>query len=255
MRLVFLAPAFDLINTMVLRRVAVRAGIATLGLISLCACSPDSKGLLQTLRHAYESESDTGRIRLNPDFSYLRITLGKHVEFMARGYVDAGVEGVEHGPVEVWYSAGREVLRLQNGRLVGTGGLTTDWVRVALPELPSWKSLANLADGLRWSRVRDVMPGYRFGVRDDLALRVIPAPEKSALRGVDPRALVWFEETLVLLPETPYPEFDLPSARYAVDFREGEETVVYGEQCLSADFCFAWQRWQAAQQSPAADLR
>jgi hypothetical protein len=44
----------------------------------------------------------------------------------------------------------------------------------------------------------------------------------------------------------------LPPARYAVDLRGGKETVVYGEQCITPDICFTWQRWSAEQQNKAA---
>jgi hypothetical protein len=36
-----------------------------------------------------------------------------------------------------------------------------------------------------------------------------------------------------------------------VDLRGGKETVVYGEQCITPDICFTWQRWSAAQQNKA----
>lgn len=226
------------------------AGAAILGLSALFSgCSSSSGAMLRTLQRAYRSE-DTAHVRLNPNFSYLRITLKERVAFLARGYVDPD----PRGPIEVWYSAEREVLRLQNGRLIGASGLTTEWARVELPELPSWALLARRADEFRWTRVRDLMPGYRYGIRDELAVRVVPAPAKTALLGVDPRSLTWFEETVAI----PYssggsnlagikasPELDLAPARYAVEFRGGEEVVVYGEQCLRAGLCFTWQRWQA----------
>ena len=98
------------------------------------------------------------------------------------------------------------------------------------------------------------MPGYKAAVRDDLRLRVIPAPARSSLQRLDPQALTWFEETVQpsgsgfigLHSDT------LPPAKYAVDLSRGTATVVYSEQCLSPDFCFTWQRWSAAMQQAAA---
>ena len=101
------------------------------------------------------------------------------------------------------------------------------------------------------------MPGYRFGVRDEILLRVISPPQKSALQRLDPQSLTWFEERLQPEPRAAYAarllgdladEKPLPPARYAVDLRDCKETVVYGEQCIAPDFCFTWQRWSAADQ-------
>jgi hypothetical protein len=86
------------------------------------------------------------------------------------------------------------------------------------------------------------MPGYRFGVHDALSLSIIPAPEKSALQGLEPKDLTWFEERFA---EDSLPNTVLPAARYAVSLSGGEGIVVYGEQCLASQTCFTWQRWPA----------
>ena len=220
---------------------------------------------MQTVRTAAGREdASADRARLNPNFRYLRVTIEGRVALLALGDVD------EHpqGPIEVWYSAEREVLRFQNGRLVGATGLTTEWRNVFLPELPAWSALVRAEAPLRWVRTRDVMPGYRYGVRDALALSVAPQPGKSALRDVDPQRLTWFEERFEPAAQ---PDAALPPARYAVQFarpnhpapqsgaphhpgaqgappllgEEGKGTVVYGEQCLAPKVCFTWQRWPA----------
>ncbi len=103
------------------------------------------------------------------------------------------------------------------------------------------------------------MPGYRYGVRDNLVLRKIPAPSRSALQNFDAQALTWFEERVAssasgfwltkLISDSGTDS--LPPARYAVDLRGGGEVVVYGEQCLTADLCFTWQRWDTKSTSAA----
>lgn len=205
--------------------------------------------MVQTLQYAVQSGGSGASVRLNPRFRYLRVTIGSRAVFLALGNEDNHPQG----PIEVWYSAEREVLRLQNGRIVGAVGLTTEWRAVSLPELPSWSAVARAPAPVPWVRVRDVMPGYRFGVRDELLLRVIPPPRNSALQGLEPQNLNWFEERLQANPLVQFPatlftglsiDSRLPPARYAVDLREGKEIVVYGEQCLAPDLCFSWQRWQ-----------
>ena len=183
--------------------------------------------------------------------------MGGRLVLLALGNIDSHPQG----PVEVWYSAEREVLRLQNGRLVGAVGLTTEWRNVTLPELLSWSAAARADRAYQWTRTRDVMPGYRFGVKDALSLRVVEAPQRSALQGFDPQRLTWFEERVESGSDAGLSavfgngigiDATLPPARYAVDFGGSGETVVYGEQCLAADLCFTWQRWPVQGQSEAA---
>ncbi len=210
--------------------------------------------VVQTARYAVgrdDSGASIAKARLNPAFRYLRVTIKGRVALLALGYVDRHPEG----PIEVWYSAEREVLRLQNGRVVGAVGLTTEWRNVSVPELPSWATLAGAKEALHWRRIRDVMPGYRYGVTDSLSLRVVSAPERSALQELDPRRLTWFEERLEpsagATSVSPV-ELGLPPARYALDFGGAKETVVYGELCLAPEVCFTWQRWPVDQPGPGA---
>ena len=236
-------------------KIRVRAALLLL-VATLSACSSGTNAILQTLPYAYGRNPSIDNARLNPNFRYLRVTIGGRVVLLALGYLDSHPQGL----IEVWYSAEREVLRLQNGRLVGAVGLTTEWRDVSLPELPSWSVAARENKAYLWTRTRDVMPGYRFGVKDALSLRVVPEPKRSELKGVDPQRLTWFEERvearkfaglLTVFGSRSAADIPLPPARYAVDLQGGLETVVYGEQCLAADLCFTWQRWPAQTQSAA----
>ena len=110
-----------------------------LGLAPLLAgCQSDLGGALQTLNTALMGADQPTGERLDPRFRYLRVTAGKQVAFLALGYVYTD----SHGPVEVWYSADREVIRLQNGRVVGAAGTLTEWRQVRMPVLPAWRELA-----------------------------------------------------------------------------------------------------------------
>ena len=223
---------------------------------ALSACSSGSNAILQTLPYAYGRNPAVDKARLNPNFRYLRVAIGGRVALLALGNVDSHPQG----PIEVWYSAEREVLRLQNGRLVGAVGMTTEWREVLLPELPSWSVAARAEHPLLWTRTRDLMPGYRYGVKDELSLRVVAAPDRNALQELDPQSLTWFEERIESGPVAGFPTvfgggsaagIPLPPARYAVDLQGGLETVVYAEQCLAPELCFAWQRWPVQVPSPA----
>src|SRR5688572_16711992 len=139
------------------------------GLLSACATGMDA--VVQTVRLATQGGATIDTSPLNPKVSYIRVTVGKQVAFLVLGFFDSD----RHGQVEVWYSGRREAIRLQDGRLIGAVGLGTEWREVMLPELPSWSAIAKSQEPLNWVRVRDVMPGYRYSVRDALVLRQIPA--------------------------------------------------------------------------------
>ena len=207
-------------------------------IVAASGCASGGDAIYDTAQSLVKRDKGIDDAKLNPNFRYLRVTIGGRVVLLALGYLDPHPQGT----VEVWYSAEREVVRLQNGRLVGATGATTEWRNVVLPDLPDWSKLASGATPFRWSRTRDVMPGYVYGVRDALTLSIIPPPERSALQGLDPRALTWFEERFA---EDALPKTVLPAARYAVVLSAGEGIVVYGEQCLASQTCFTWQRWPA----------
>ncbi len=216
-----------------------RKDIALLSLVAAAAgCASGGDAVFETAQSLISRSKGIEDAKLDPNFRYLRVTIGGRVVLLALGYLDPHPQGT----IEVWYSAEREVVRLQNGRLVGATGLTTEWRNVLVPDLPDWSKLANVAAPLSWVRTRDLMPGYSYGVRDTLSLGVVPPPQKSALQGIDSTTLTWFEERL---SGDTLPKMALPPARYAVQITGGGAVVVYGEQCLSSQMCFTWQRWPA----------
>ena len=218
----------------------------------LAGCSSGGSAIYDTFQYAATAKKDNSVApRLNPSFSYLRVTVEGRPLFLARGSIDAHPQG----PIEVWYSSSREVIRLQNGRIVGSSGTSIEWREVLIPPMPSWSAIAR-AKEFTWLRTRDVMPGYRFGVNDRLVLRLIEPPGNTSLVGIQAKNLTWFEETIrepqSELPNESLQSFEaLPPARYAVAFSDGGEQVVYGEQCLARTFCFTWQRWNS--DSPSAN--
>jgi hypothetical protein len=215
--------------------------VCTAMLLAGCQSNSVGNAALQTLRAAIWGVDQPTGAGLDPRFSYIRVTTNKSVAFLALGYVDPHPQG----PIEVWYSAEREVIRLQNGRLVGATGTLTEWRQVRGSAFPSWRVLAQRAEPYLWTRTRDVMPGYQFNTRDELQLRVTAPPPRNALQGVLPESLTWFEESL--LSTTAAPADITKPARYAVDLSEGTERVIYAEQCISSDICLTWQRWVAGQ--------
>jgi hypothetical protein len=173
--------------------------------------------------------------RLNPNLRYLRVTVRGRVVLMVLGYVDAHPDGI----VETWYSGQGEVIRLQNGRIVTTAGLETDWRAVRYASLPTWQDILGRST-VQYRRERDEMPGYRFGIAETISVYPVRAPFNAKLTGLSSQDLRWYEEAVLGQPD------GLPSARYGLALKEGVPSVIYGEQCLSAELCLAWQTWPVA---------
>lgn len=198
-----------------------------------CTLSPALRALVDAGSMALQGGKATAfEPQLDPRFTYLRFERDKRVVYLALGYVDPHPEG----PVEVWYSSAGEVLRLQDGHVVGSIGGETDWLAVSFTGRPRWDEVRGPVSFLR---TRDVQPGYRLGLRETVLLRPIPAPADSRLKGLQAQTLSWFEGRVVEGVET------LPPSRYAVHFSPSGPRVIYGEHCLSASLCFSWQRWSA----------
>lgn len=214
-----------------------RSIFATSFFVLLQGCSSDnSNPLVLQFQHIVPKNSHAERTQFDPRYQFLRLKVNGNVIFLASDTPEID----SRNKSSVWYSAGREVLRFKDGRLIAAVGLSSEWRDAKLPEFPAWSEIAREKRAMRWTRVRDVMPGYHYGIKDSLLLQEISAPSVSELKEVDPKTLIWFEERLETTGNT---VADLPIARYAVDLRAPNGSVVYGEQCVSATLCFSWQRW------------
>ena len=204
-----------------------------LGVLCLSACghTPVTRTLFDAIPSLSSKVDETP---LNPNLRYLRVTVRGHVALMVLGYVEPHPDG----EIDTWYSNEGEVLRLQNGRVVATAGLETDWRAVRTVSLPAWKDMLGRAS-VTYRRERDEMPGYRFGIAESVSLYAVPVPYNAKQVGLPVQSLRWYEEAV--LGQTD----GLPSARFALQVQDGEPSVIYSEQCLTPDFCLAWQTWPA----------
>lgn len=205
--------------------------------MALTACA--SKSLLSEVTSAVFFDKlpfDASQVqdaKLNPDFQYLHVTLaGAKPALLVLGYVDAHPEG----DIEVWYSGLGEVLRLQNGRLVGATGLAVNWRRVGYPEPPPpWHSVS-LA-GVRFSRIRDESPGYRGSFVEQVSLTPLPK-RPLELPQLAPANAAWFQESY-----SGAGGLQIPTAWFALGSYGGQKLIVYSRQCLSVSLCLTLQRW------------
>ncbi len=182
---------------------------------------------------------------LNPKFRYLKaIVEDRAPVLLVLGYLDPHPAG----DIEVWYSAQREVVKIQNGRIVSTAGLTLDWRSTTFPIAPpTWTEVR--ADGVDYVRARDEMPSGRYSVTEQVHLnRLLTPPQINLSESMSPDQVgsyVWFSET--------YDADDgkqVPPAWFAVDLHRQTASVAYSEQCLSATLCMKLQAWPPRKPGP-----
>ena len=179
-------------------------------------------------------------IPVKPDlrYRYLRVEVEGHPPGMlVLGYIDPH----PLGPIEVWYSASREVIKTQNGRIVATAGLKSDWSAVRFSQGPvSWPQVG--AQDASYERVRDAVSEYRYAVVEQVQVKSVARVPDDVLVPSLPLAVAqqyqWFRET-----SRHKGEANLPDAWFAWGKHRGSHDVVYSVQCLTSDFCLHLQRW------------
>ncbi|WP_210546241.1 YjbF family lipoprotein [Rhodoferax sp. PAMC 29310] len=210
--------------------------------VSLLGCAGNSSTLSQVFSAVVAdqigaSDAAISQATLNPQYQYLRVDMvGRKSALLVLGYVDPHPAG----DVEVWYSSVREVIKTQNGRIIGTAGLGVDWRSVRYdPAPPPWASV--LVEGANYARSRDMMPGYQHAVVDLVQLkpwfgREAPIQGSKLATLPDKSRYHWFSEESK-------GQATLPLAWYVVGPYQGRNIVVYSEQCLTASFCLKLTRW------------
>jgi hypothetical protein len=177
---------------------------------------------------------DLRAVPLNSNYQYLHVELdGKPPALLVLGYLDPHPQG----EIEVWYSSAGEVLKLQDGRIVGATGLPVDWRRVSYAQSPpSWTSFKSAK--VDFVRVRDESPGYRLGLSEQVSLaQVENAPDVARGHHFSAKT-TWFRETYSGTEGTVLPDSWFAWAPY-----QAQNAVVYSRQCLSAQVCLTLQRW------------
>jgi len=209
----------------------------------LSGCTQWQAAASDTARSFIQQKQPADQVQLRTDLQYLRVNTYGSPALLVLGYIDR--DAAQAQPVQVWYSADREVLRLQGGRLVGLTGAIVEWRNVTwLDQPPQWPTTPS---AMHYTRQRDVMPGDHISIREVVTVTAIAPPRHHELRGLDPASLQWFEETAAPPADTPAALAaayqPLPPARFALRRTAAGLVPVYGEQCLNATLCIQWQSW------------
>jgi hypothetical protein len=168
-------------------------------------------------------------VSFQPGFEYLAVNLNGRKTHIALGH------RVKQGDTlhEYWYSGEREMMHLANGRIVEVQGMTYE-VRATTTEVPSWQSIADSSQYIVWSRQRDVMPGYRYGlVEYVISQKVTPSAKERDL--IKNENAIWVEE------EIKSKNTDGKAWIYGDLFAIVNDQVIYSQQCVSAALCFTLQ--------------
>jgi hypothetical protein len=219
----------------------IRFFLSVVTSVALAGCSSGS--LLSDVSRAFikdqfgSGDDPVVSSTLNPSYRYLRVSVkGLASALLVLGYVDHDPQG----DIEVWYSAEHEVVKTQNGRIVGTSGLPMDWRSVRFTDAPpAWDSLTQASSTL--TRVRDEMPGYRYDIADQLTLSRMAGVPSIVLPASLPLDIAkryqWVRES------QSGAQPGLPDSWYALEKVDGKSQVAYSYQCLSKQLCLNLQRW------------
>lgn len=239
-----------------------RIFIAIFITLGLSACTGNQSAIYETLKLAFINPNTMiDSHPLDPGYTYLRADLNGNPALLVLGYTDRE----QNGFVGVWYSAARETIQIQNGRLSSTHGLDINWIEVKLMDAPpisaaldpknieaaalaTTKVYRNLKNPLTYTRIRTVMPGYRANIEEVIEMRALAnAPNNAPLRlkeGPYSANLRWVEERVrprVRVADNP--GLTPVTATYAIDVTTSEMRPIYGRQCLTTSYCLSWQVW------------
>jgi hypothetical protein len=222
-------------------------------LLPLCllGCVGNKQNLIyETFKRGIENPNNTiDQIELDPRYRYLKVDVNNIPALLVLGYE----ENTSRGVITTWYSAFKEVVEIQNGRLINTQGLELNWTDVSLSNAPDLANAAmtktvitsNKNSALRYQRIRTVMPSYRANIEETVEIQPLENAPDDAPRflkssnTIEP--LRWVQETVVMQTNVRTPYLDPLRAIYAINPKTAQ--VIYGRQCLAVQFCISWLQW------------
>jgi hypothetical protein len=197
---------------------------------------------------------------LNPRYRYLRVQVNGQSALLVLGYEDKKPGMI----TQTWYSSAKEVLQLQNGRLIGTGGLDVNWIDVTLIDAPAITTPELFPEEIAGStkrrrnpklfffRTRSVMPQYEVNIHEAVVMQGLDeAPDdlpKILRDSANLSYLRWVQESVIIEPNNP--SIQPLRAVYAYDKRTQE--LVFGRQCLRPNECLSWLVWPYETSNPSS---
>lgn len=191
----------------------------------IASCASIDNPALDTFKDAFKLNSKKTVPLLNPKFNYLRVEIGTNLSYLAS-------VPTSYSSSQYWYSAKKDSIQLDQGRLTDISGSLIEWHRVKTEKIPNWQELMTKNYSISYYRSRDQMPGYQFNIVEHLTLRKLDFNQQPAfsLQYHQAQHLLWFKEINLTHPE-------LSSTYYALEKNKKSPQVVFSHICLTKDYC------------------
>jgi hypothetical protein len=211
-----------------------------LALATLTGCAGPGAVAVDSLIQAIKSPAAVATAPPNPQFQYLRITSNGKPALMVKG--TASPASLTQGST-TWYSADKEVLELNQGRISLALGTPVEWRSVQA----NWPAWPQGSEPVFYQRQRDVSSPVRYGLNERMRLQKTSKAQprywlQPSGQAALPNDLTWYTESMEAQPDA---ATGLPVALFGVQGSGEQARVVYSEQCLAANVCLSLQAWPA----------
>lgn len=185
--------------------------------------------------HALKSLLSKPEPKLNPSFEYITVQFEGRTSRLALGYR----EFVQGKPLEHWYSGPGEMLEMLDGRVNKALGMTLE-IRGNQGRPPAWESFGDARQTQVWTRVIDIMPGYRYGVEEEITTIKLSKENLPVQKTKYPKDAIWFQEQVITK------DIDGKAQQFQQLFAVLNNRVIYSEQCFHENMCMSFQPDQQA---------
>jgi hypothetical protein len=166
--------------------------------------------------------------QVQPGFEYILVSANGHEALMALGERRDTIDEFKNRTHEYWYTGQGEMLYLVNGRIHQALGFTNE-IRSQTSAEPPWEQLSKSSNSIAWGRKIDLMPGFRYGLVNNITTFKIAAP--NFLPEHLPEPMHWIAD----LVESK--SGDGQVWWYLQRFALHDGRVVYSEQCITERLC------------------
>jgi hypothetical protein len=187
----------------------------------------------------YVASAEPQVARLDSRFEFLQMKLGD-------GPAAYLALGKRVGSGESWYSADPLLVVLDDGRLGTFAGAPLEWRLIRQSGRPDWERVLRRNGPQRWQRQRDEMPGYRFGLNDEIETQRVPTADLPAeLQLIDERLrarhrdLLWVGDRISSTDPSGYPV--QMRQWFAVAEHVGRLQVAWSRQCMRPGWCIEFR--------------
>ena len=256
-----------MIDFSVQRFLLIRFSLLVGGLVAflLQGCSSQSDATWQTVQLGLRNvAAQIEKSPLQNNLTYLRANINGLDVLLVKGYVDSD----SRGSIDVWYSSDGSVMRIQQGRYLGSVGFDQNWQEVSRNDAPNLTELLNAdvtppRNSTLNSSIAPIktikkyfstqsyigMPSYLV-MRDERVSAVVSDNSSTSLPNSIPSSLKKYlqNKDLIWVSETPQPNniFQKKGTSFAwygfVKNKDRFEQLI-GQQCLSKEFCITWMPW------------